>query len=143
MTEFVENFLCIDFHQVNVLHEEPKVAIKCRSVDGVDHRHEGAPVFVKELDGLLLELANEQLVHEPCLIHGFLPASITLLCQFGDELRGLRLVQLQHETAPSKLHYCGKHRHPYCRPRQLSSSLPRLAEDKRATIQSSPATLRR
>ena len=53
MTELVEDFLRVDFHQIDVFHEKPKVLIKCRSVNRVDHRHEGAPVFVEELDGLL------------------------------------------------------------------------------------------
>src|SRR5262252_8693177 len=98
MAELVEDFLRIDFHQINVLYEKPKVAIKRRSVDGVDDRDKGAPVFIEKLDGLFLELAIAQLVHKARFIHGFLPASITLLCQLCDKLRGLRFDQFQHSN---------------------------------------------
>ena len=47
MAELVEDLLGVDFHQVDVLDEEPQVFVKRRGVDRVDHRHEGAPIFVK------------------------------------------------------------------------------------------------
>src|SRR5262249_10972258 len=47
VAEFVEHLLRVDFHEVDIFYKKPKMAIESRSIDGVNDRNEGAPVFVK------------------------------------------------------------------------------------------------
>src|SRR5919109_4374532 len=70
--------------------------IKARGVNRVDHRHEGAPVPVEKLDGLFLEFAVAQFVHEARFIDGFLPALVALRSKLGNEFFGLRFIQFEH-----------------------------------------------
>ena len=39
MAELVENFLRVDFHQVDVFDEKPEMLVKGRGVNRIDHRH--------------------------------------------------------------------------------------------------------
>ena len=92
MAEFIEHFLRVHFHQVNILDEKPQVLVKSRGVNRVDHRHESAPVFIKELDGFLLEFSLPQLIHETRLIDGLFPASVALGGQLGDKFLRLAFI---------------------------------------------------
>ncbi len=93
MAELVENFLRVDFHQVDVFDEKPEMLVKGRGVNRIDHRHKGAPVLVKKLERFFFELAFAQFVHETGLIDGFLPAPVAFRRKIGDEFFGLRLVE--------------------------------------------------
>ncbi len=100
MAEFIEDFLRVDFHQIDVFYEKPQVFVKGRGVNRVDHRHEGSPVFVKKLDGFFFKLTLAHFVHEAGLVDGFLPAPVALGGHLGDKLLGLSLVHLHHFSTP-------------------------------------------
>src|SRR4030095_6266055 len=99
MAEFIEDFLRVDFHQVDILYEEPKMPIECRHVNRVNYRNKRAPVLVEELEGFFFELAFAQFVHEPRPIDGFLPAFVALRGQLGDKFFGLRFVEFEHSCS--------------------------------------------
>src|SRR5688572_31680999 len=100
MAEFVEDFFGVHFHQIDVLYEEPEMAIKSGGINRIDHRNKRSPVFVKKLEGLFFELAFTKLIHESRFIDSFLPAFVTFRGKLGDKFSGFRFVQFEHPKPP-------------------------------------------